>query len=242
MRHICMIITAAACCIAAAQTASHLSLVPETETMRRIRLAEQNNDRSEMPFLEATALSEDSQKLDRQFAARAYIHLATLDESVEFIQELYSATGGSNGWYSSYWRFLEKAVAEEKDTEDATRERLYEFLLEIVQDGVDSGHANRADIFLLERVPGYADSKQRAALTRYANTGNDWVTNTFNPIKEHFDTLPPSKLVDLRTRFPTLPPPPDETPSPSPYLWPAIAFLTAILIATAALILRKAKK
>ena len=237
MRHIIL----ATICIAAAQTASPLSLISETETMRRIKLAGQNNDRSEMPFLEATALSETSQELDRVDAARAYIHLATLDESAEFMRrhfftERRYALGGSR----TMIKFLEKSAADEKDVDDATRERLYTFLLEVMQTCESSVDANRSDLFLLERVPGYADSKQRAALTRYANTGNDWVTNTFNPIKEHFDTLPPSKLVDLRTRFPTLPPPPGETPSPR--VWPyAIATLAALAIAIA-IILRKAMK
>jgi len=211
--------------------------------MQRVSRALRNNDRSEMPFLEATALSEDSQKLDRQDAAKAYIKLATLDEAAEFLRrhfftERRSALGGTG----IMLKFIEKAAAEEKDAEDATRENLYAFLLEVVQNDTGAGSsANSADIFLLERVPGYADSKQRAALARYANTGNDWVTNTFNPIKEHFDTLPPSKLVDLRTRFPTLPPPPGETPSPSPRIWPYAAVLAALAIA-GIIILRKAMK
>ena len=243
--HIIRVLALAAACAVHAQyipeLGMYVDLAPETEILRRARLARQNNDRSEMPFLEAAARSEDADRTERSRAAETYIKLATLDESVGFMREFYSITE-SFGWaYSAYQRFLEKAAAEEKDADETVRERLYAFLLEIVQTCKSASDANRANLFLLERVPGYADSRQRAALTRYANTGNDWVTNTFNPIKEHFDTLPPSKLVDLRTRFPTLPPPPGETPSPSPRIWPYAATLAALAIAIA-IILRKAIK
>ncbi|HON48535.1 MAG TPA: hypothetical protein PLZ60_12380 [Kiritimatiellia bacterium] len=65
-------------------------------------------------------------------------------------------------------------------------------------------------------LPGYTNSKQRATLVRYANTGNEHMTNNFNPIKAHFDAIPPKQRIDLRKRFPDLPPLPDDAPARSP--------------------------
>jgi hypothetical protein len=42
------------------------------------------------------------------------------------------------------------------------------------------------------------------------------VTNTFHPIKAHFDKIPPKQRIDLRKRFPDLPPLPDDAPARSP--------------------------
>ncbi|MDD2460679.1 MAG: hypothetical protein PHT98_06330, partial [Kiritimatiellae bacterium] len=50
----------------------------------------------------------------------------------------------------------------------------------------------------------------RATLVRYANTGNEYMTNNFNPIKAHFDKIPPKQRIDLRKRFPDLPPLPED--------------------------------
>jgi len=247
-------VIAAATGLAIVQTEVLASIIRPSENSRRIWRAVENSDRTELPFLEETALSEDVGsaervhtdeariRLDREDAALAYIKLATLDEVTGFMRKLYDIVQPPKWRYYVLMRFLEKAAEGEKDAEDATRENLYAFLLEIVQGCDDVDNANKADVFLLERVPGYADSRQRAALTRYANTGNEWVTNTFNPIKAHFDDIPPSKRVDLRDRFPTLPPPPEESEGKTaPYLWLALGII-ALAAAAIALTLRKPKK
>ena len=241
------ILTAAAVCIAAAQTASPASYIRRTETMRRAERAEQNGDRSELPFLEAVTLKEDADRLDRKYAAEAYLKIATFDESISFMRKLCLAVGSSSSLgYYVFGRFFDKARTEDKDADDATREKLYAFMLEIAQGETVPENAYGADFFLRERLPGYADSKQRATLTRFANTGYYWVTNTFNPIKDHFDKIPPSKRVDLRKRFPSLPPveePPEETPEPPPpgrtvsHYW----FFLAALLTAATLTLLKRK-
>ena len=241
--HIIRTLAAAAICAVAAQTASPASYLPVTEDMRRTKLALQNSDRSELPFLEETTIKEDARETDRWNAAEAYLKLATLDESVAFMRRHFTERRSEIGGTTTMIKFLKKASTEEKDAEEGTRENLYVFLLEVAQSCMDSGDAYKADVFLLERVPGYAESKQRAALVRYANTGNEWVTNTFNPIKAHFDAIPPSKRIDLRNRFPDLPPLPEDPPKPSsPYLWPAIAAAILAIIALAIRKVRKGKK
>ena len=246
MRHIIRILTVAVICAIAAQTASLASYsLPETETSRRARLAVQNNDRSEMPFLEEAASKEGIHKLDCQDATRAYLKIATLDEAAGFMRRHFMERHSEMGGSPTLIKLLEKAAIEEKGTDDATRENLYTFLLEVVQTSDYHGAdcASKADLFLLERVPGYADSKQRAALARYVTIGNEFMVDRFKPVKAHFDAIPPSKRIDLRNRFPTLPPPPEDPPEPSsPYLWSVLGIIAVLVALILALILRKAKK
>ncbi len=170
-----------------------------------------SGDRSILPYLEAKSLNPETDKLIRSAAAEAYVKLANVDECAAFLRKLYEdpTTQGSRRYFLNK-KLLGKIGAEEKMLTPETKTNIHSFLLGVVQKVDDSGEANDADRFLLDRIPEYANSRQRATLGRYANTGNAWVTNTFNPIKAHFDKIPPSKRVDLRKRFPDLPPLPKE--------------------------------
>ena len=167
-------------------------------------------------------------------AAEAYVKIADVEESLEFMQKVYE-TQFIQGWwrYSLNKKFLEKVRAEEDTLTPETKKNIATFLLGIVQNVENSGEANDADRFLLDRIPEYANSRQRATLCRYANTGNEWVTNTYNPIKAHFDKIPPRQRIDLRKRFPDLPPLPDDAPARSP-VKVAIAVGTGIVAVVAA--------
>ena len=244
--HTIRILTAAAVCIAAAQTASPASYIRMTETMRRAKRAEQNGDRLELPFLEATALKEDAERLDRMYAVEAYVKIATLDECIGFMRKLRHIENDLGSRYDFLRQFLGRAYAEEKDAENGTREKLFSFLLEVAQTG-DEADAYLTEGFLLKRLSGYADSKQRATIQRYADSKNQWPEERFRHVKDHFDKIPPSKRVDLRKRFPGLPPldePPEETPEPPPppgrtvsHYW----FFLAALLTAATLTLLKRK-
>jgi len=173
-------------------------------------------DRAALPFLEEKGLSTNTYQLIRERAAAAYVKIADLDESVEFIKKM-NADPSANGRSWRYFlnkQFLDKIATEEK-MNSVTADNLYSCLLEIVQNSKNSEEANMVERFLLDRIPEYRDSKQRATLQRYVNTGNEWDDKTFNPIKAHFDNIPPSKRVDLRARFHGLPPlPGDKTGKP----------------------------
>ena len=219
--------------------------VKPSETMRRADLAVKNGDRSELPFLEATACAEDTEITDRWRTTDAYLKIATLDESAGFMRRHFMERCSEMGGSPTLIKFLEKAAKEEKDADGATRENLYTFLLEVVQTSDYHGAdcASKADLFLLERVPGYADSKQRAALARYVTIGNEFMVDRFKPVKAHFDAIPTSKRVDLRDRFPGLPPHPEDPPKPSsPYLWPVLGIIAVLVALILALILRKVRK
>jgi len=87
---------------------------------------------------------------------------------------------------------------------------------------------------LRDFLPGYTNSKQRATLVRYANTGNEYMTNNFNPIKAHFDAIPPRQRIDLRKRFPDLPPLPGDAPAGGGGVKAALAIGAGIVAVVAA--------
>jgi len=206
-------------------------------------------DRAALPFLEEKSLSADIHAQARGTAAAAYIAIAGMDEGAAFMRRWYFTMEGA-GWRNfAYMRFLEKISKEAENAESGTLDNIHAFLLEIVQNSDSNGvsDANQANVFLLAHLPGYADSRQRATLQRYANTGNEWRTNTFNPIKAHFDAIPPSKRTDLRIRYPGLPPLPDDPPEADASAARRVWLITtavgvAALLAAALALLRRAKK
>jgi hypothetical protein len=197
-------------------------------------MVEKLGDRAALPFLEEKSFMTNAPVTLRLRAAEAYVKIADVEESLEFMQKVYE-TQFIQGWwrYSLNKKFLEKVRAEEDTLTPETKKNIATFLLGIVQNVENSGEANDADRFLLDRIPEYANSRQRATLCRYANTGNEWVTNTYNPIKAHFDKIPPRQRIDLRKRFPDLPPLPDDAPARSP-VKVAIAVGTGIVAVVAA--------
>ena len=185
--------------------------------VRLLQLVAHSGDRSLLPYLEEKSLDPEIRRSIRSAAAEVYVNIADVEESAEFMRKLYedpSAQG--SGRYFLNKKFLGRVGAEEKTLTPETKKSIAAFLLGIVQNVENSGEANDADRFLLDRIPEYANSRQRATLCRFANTGNAWVTNTYNPIKAHFDAIPPKQRIDLRKRFPDLPPLPGDAPARSP--------------------------
>jgi hypothetical protein len=174
-------------------------------------------DRAALPFLEGKSLMTNAPSDFRERAAAAYVKIANLDESVGLMRKLNEDASAQGAWrYLLNKAFLEKVKSEAKSLTPKTMEEINSFLLEIVQNAKTPGDARNADLFLLDRIPEYANSRQRATLSRYANTGTEYTTNTFNPIKAHFDKIPPSKRIDLRKRFPDLPPLPEDKNAGTP--------------------------
>jgi len=203
---------------------------------------EKQGDRAALPFLAEKSLDAASPKTVRERAAAAYVNIANLDESAEFMRKLNedpSAQGA--GRYLLNKAFLEKVKLEEKSLPSKTREAINSFLLEIVQNAKTPGDARNADLFLLDRIPEYANSRQRATLSRYANTGTEYTTNTFNPIKAHFDKIPPSKRIDLRKRFPDLPTVPEDKNTGTP-LKVALAIGAAFALVICAIVWNTVKR
>jgi len=173
--------------------------------------------REVLPFLEEESLDPEMSKRTRSAAAKAYIKIADVGESVNLMRKLYDdrSFGDSQYYYVNIF-FLQKVKSEEKSLTDEVKSDICTHLLAIVQNADNPRHALDAEFFLRDFLPGYTNSKQRATLVRYANTGNEHMTNNFNPIKAHFDAIPPKQRIDLRKRFPDLPPLPDDAPARSP--------------------------
>ena len=252
--HIIRILAVATVCIVTAQDIPQGDrLTPETETERRIRLAGQSNDRSEMPFLEGTALSEDTERLDRKDAARTYLKLATAEECATFLPKILAVDDENKKIIS--WRYdvtpvclskIEEAIAANELPEETVTGLVTSFVM-YTPTAYYTAEAVQIDGFLVKHCEGYESSWQRLAMwTRIldADKENEIKWERCLPLKQSVEVIPPSKRVDLRNRFPDLPPlpedPKDKT-TPYPYLWPA-AGIIALVALILALILRKAKK
>ncbi len=214
--------------------------------VRLLQLVAHSGDRSLLPYLEEKSLDPEIRRSIRARAAEVYVSIADVEESAEFMRKLYEDPSAQGSWrYFLNKKFLGRVGAEEKTLTPETKKNIVAFLLGIVQNVENSGEANDADRFLLDRIPEYANSRQRATLCRFANTGNAWVTNTYNPIKAHFDAIPRKQRIDLRKRFPDLPPLPDDAPARSP-VKVAIAIVAgvvalAVCAVAAWLVLRRKK-
>ena len=209
------------------------------EAARMIEAMEKSGDRSLLPYLAEKSLDANTPKQVRSLVAQAYVKIADVGESVEFMKKM-NADPSANGRSWRYFlnkQFLDKIATEEK-MNSVTADNLYSCLLEIVQNSKNSEEANMVERFLLDRIPEYRDSKQRATLQRYVNTGNEWDDKTFNPVKAHFDKIPPSQRVDLRSRFPDLPPLPNAKANRSPIaIALAVSAVAALTAACAAILI-----
>jgi hypothetical protein len=197
--------------------------------------------REVLPFLEEESLDPEMSKRIRSAAARAYVKIADVEESLNLMRKLYDDPS-LRSWYDYVNKFfLQKVKSEEKSLTDEVKSDVCTHLLTIVQNTDSAGDALDAEFFLRDFLPGYTNSKQRATLVRYANTGNEYMTNNFNPIKAHFDKIPPKQRTDLRKRFPDLPPLPGDVPARSP-VKVAFAIIAGIVAVVAAwLVLRRRK-
>ena len=171
--------------------------------------------REVLPFLKEKSFDPETHEHIRSAAARAYVKIADVEESVNLMRKLYDDPSLRPRYYYISKFFLQKVKSEEKSLTDEVKSDICTHLLAIVQNTDSAGDALDAEFFLRDFLPGYTNSKQRATLVRYANTGNEYMTNNFNPIKAHFDAIPPKQRIDLRKRFPDLPPLPGDAPARS---------------------------
>ncbi len=85
-------------------------------------------------------------------------------------------------------------------------------------------------------------SKQRVALWHaIVTTGNEWSKEKYAPLSQSLEAIPPSKRIDLRKRFPDLPPLPDDTPARSP-VKVAFAIIAGVAAVVAAWFVLRRKK
>ena len=171
--------------------------------VRLLQLVAHSGDRSLLPYLEEKSLDPEIRRSIRSAAAEVYVNIADVEESVNLMRKLYDDRSfRESQYYYVSGLFLQKVKAEEKSLTDEVKRDICTHLLAIVQSADSPGDALDAEFFLRDFLPGYTNSKQRATLVRYANTGNEYMTNNFNPIKAHFDAIPPPKTHRLAQAFP----------------------------------------
>jgi hypothetical protein len=184
------------------------------EAVRMISELEKSGDRSLLPYLAEKSLNAANPKTVRRRAAAAFVNIADLGEGVDFLQKYCADPTVKKGKWLLVQQYLDKygehginGVSETVET------HVLSVLLTIMQTTDVRDVANRINQHLLRSIPQYTNSVQRASLVRFATSGNEWVTNTFHPIKVHFDNIPPKQRTDLRDRFPDLPPLPGDAPA-----------------------------
>jgi len=179
--------------------------------------------REVFPFLEEKILAPVTPAFVRSAAAEIYASLATGEECAEFLPKILAI--GNEEKSAGGWRNRVTPVCLAKiDAGIATHElsdesvaRFMAALLTFAQSTDNSWEAKNADDFLSKHCEGYPMSKQRVALWHaIVTTGNEWSKEKYAPLSQSLETIPPSKRIDLRKRFPDLPPLPDDAPARSP--------------------------
>ena len=207
-----------------------------------LNFIEKLDDRDALPFLEEKSFMTNAPSFIRGRAAEVYVKIADVEEGVLFLAKYCDDPTVKRGKWLLIQQYLDKLTPEVKNrlSSDALS-RVHTVLLTIMQKTDVRDAANRINLYMLQAVPQYTNSVQRACLTRFATEGNEWVTNTFHPIRAHFGKIPPRQRIDLRKRFPDLPPLPNGAPARSPVkvVFAIIAGVAAVV--TAWFVLRRRK-
>ena len=206
--------------------------------------------REVFPFLEEKILAPVTPAFVRSAAAEIYASLATGKECAEFLPKILKVDDEDKTIIS--WRYrvtptclrkIEEA-ATKGELQEKTLEHLIEAFVTYTQSAYYSTEATWIDSYLSKHCEGYQTSKQRLVLATAlleADKENEKKREVWLPIKESIEAIPPRKRIDLRKRFPDLPPLPGDAPARSP-VKVAIAVGTGIVAVVAAwLALRRRK-
>ena len=174
-------------------------------------------DRAALPFLEGKSLSTNLPSDVRARATEVYVSLATAEECAAFLPKIFavgneekSAGGWRNKVTPAGLAKIDAAIAKH-ELPDEIMARFQAALLMFAQSTDNSWGAKNADDFLSKHCEGYSTSKQRVALWHtIVTTGNEWSKEKYAPLSESLEAIPPRKRVDLRSRFPDLPPLPED--------------------------------
>jgi hypothetical protein len=184
------------------------------EAARMIEIMEKSGDRSLLPYLAEKSLEAANPRTVRERAAAAYVKIADLDESVEFMRKIFAVNDNKGYWRSTiaplFLQKVEAAISNHTIT-DETLKRVFSVLLAYAQSPANSQEADYVDVFLVNHCAGYQTSIQRLSMAKsISDGGNDLEKNHFLPITESVEALPKKQRTDLRKRFPNLPPLPED--------------------------------
>jgi len=215
---------------------------------RLIGMVEKLGDRAALPFLEEKSLMTNAPGPLRACAAKVYASLATGEECAEFLPKILAIGNeekSAGGWRNSVTPVclakIDAGIAKHELSDESVA-RFMAALLTFAQSTDNSWEAKNADDFLSKHCEGYPMSKQRVALWHaIVTTGNEWSKEKYAPLSQSLEAIPPSKRIDLRKRFPDLPPLPDDTPARSP-VKVAFAIIAGVAAVVAAwFVLRRRK-
>ena len=202
--------------------------------------------REVFPFLEEKILAPVTPAFVRSAAAEIYASLATGEECAEFLPKILAIGNeekSAGGWRNRVTPVclakIDAGIAKHELSDESVA-RFMAALLTFAQSTDNSWEAKNADDFLSKHCEGYPMSKQRVALWHaIVTTGNEWSREKYAPLSQSLEAIPPSKRIDLRKRFPDLPPLPGDAPARSP-VKVAIAVGTGIVaVVVAWLVLRR---
>ena len=192
---------------------------------RLLNMIEKLGDRAALPFLKEKSLMTNAPVSVRKRAANIYASLATAEECAEFLPKILKIDDEDKTIIS--WRYgvtpiclgKIKEAAAKGELQEKTLEHLTEAFVTYTQSAYYSLEATWIDDYLSKHCEGYQTSKQRlvlAAALLEADKENEKKREVWLPIKESVEAIPPRKRIDLRKRFPDLPPLPDDAPARSP--------------------------
>ncbi|MEI6647966.1 MAG: hypothetical protein WCP12_18155 [bacterium] len=188
-----------------------------SEAWRMIDALEKSGDRSLLPYFAEISLVAANPETVRSLAAAAYVKSATAEECTTFLPKIFaigneekSAGGWRNKVTPAGLAKIDAAIAKH-ELSDESVSRFMNALLTFAQSTDNSWELKNADDFLSNHCEGYPTSKQRVAMWHtIVATGNEWSKEKYAPLSESLEAIPPRKRVDLRKRFPNLPPLPED--------------------------------
>ena len=215
-----------------------------------LNMVEKLGDRAALPFLEEKSLMTNAYSFIRARAAEVYASLATGEECATFLPKILKIDDEDKTIIS--WRYgvtpiclgKIKEAAAKGELQEKTLERLTEAFVTYTQSAYYSLEATWIDDYLSKHCEGYQTSKQRLVLATAlleADKENEKKREVWLPIKEAIEAIPPRKRIDLRKRFPDLPPLPDDAPARSP-VKVAFAIIAGIVAVVAAWLAVRRKK
>ncbi|HHU13866.1 MAG: hypothetical protein PHG74_10925 [Kiritimatiellae bacterium] len=174
-------------------------------------------DREALPFLEEKSFMTNAPSFIRGRAAEVYVKIADVEECIEFMRKAFGVNDDKGFWRFSVSRqFLAKigAAFDAEETSDAIKQRALLILLEHMQAPANPSEASKIDEFLAQKCEGYRQSWQRMDVAqRFLGGENEKVDRHYRLIHESVTQFPPEQRIDLRKRFPDLPPLPDDVPA-----------------------------
>ncbi len=193
-------------------------------------------DKRHLPVIERLALTAHDRG-NRVQAVQAHVAICGFD-SFPLVKRAIDAQSDTVEGLSTRRQMLDWFLRRMSETElsESQKKELHDYLLAAAMSTTNAPSLVQADEFLQRSLPAYTNSRQRLYYSGKQNmrdpTGQ--MPGYFAPIKTGLEKLPLSDLVDLRERFPDLPPLPKENDDGKPLMYALAACAAIVACACAA--------